>query len=108
MQNKPNFLIPKMNLSSVKTMNYEQITTTNANKNKPNLSRRSRREAEIPTGELLEILKPGTNPTQTAPPMADCHFTEIQPVVPMIGVRDETFSVTIAVLPKRTYKWHRY
>jgi hypothetical protein len=71
MQNKPNFLPPKMNLTSVKTMNYEQITMNNANKNKPNLSRRSRSEAEIPTGELLEILKPGTNPKRTNPPPAN-------------------------------------
>ena len=37
MQNKPNLLDAQMNISSVKTMNYEQITTNNANKNKPNL-----------------------------------------------------------------------
>jgi len=36
MQNKPNFRNDKMNVSSVKTMNYEQITMNNANKNKPN------------------------------------------------------------------------
>jgi len=41
MQNKPNLLDAQMNVSSVKTMNYEQITMNNANKNKPNLSRRS-------------------------------------------------------------------
>jgi len=35
MQNKPNLLNAQMNLSSVKTMNYEQITMNNANKNKP-------------------------------------------------------------------------
>jgi len=32
MQNKPNFRKPKMNLTSVKAMNYEQITMNNANK----------------------------------------------------------------------------
>jgi len=36
MQNKANFLRTQMNLSSLKTMNYEQITMNNANKNKPN------------------------------------------------------------------------
>ncbi len=36
MQNKPNLLDARMNVSSVKTMNYEQITMNNANKNKPN------------------------------------------------------------------------
>jgi hypothetical protein len=35
MQNKPNFRKPQMNLSAVKTINYEQITMTNPN-NKPN------------------------------------------------------------------------
>jgi len=36
MQNKPNFRKAKMNVSAVKSMNYEQITMNNANKNKPN------------------------------------------------------------------------
>ena len=36
MQNKPNFPDAQMNITSVKTMNYEQITMNNANKNKPN------------------------------------------------------------------------
>jgi len=38
LQNKPNLLDAQMNVSSVKTMNYEQITMNNANKNKPNQS----------------------------------------------------------------------
>jgi len=38
MQNKPNFLDAQMNVSSVKTMNYEQITMNNEPKNKPNQS----------------------------------------------------------------------
>jgi len=33
---KPNFPDAQMNVSSVKTMNYEQIAMNNANKNKPN------------------------------------------------------------------------
>jgi len=35
MQNKPNLLDAQMNITSVKTKNYEQITMNNANKNKP-------------------------------------------------------------------------
>jgi len=46
MQNKPNFQKAQMNVSSVKTMNYEQITMNNANKNKPNLS--------LPKGEQTQ------------------------------------------------------
>jgi len=36
MQNKPNFRKAEMNISPVKTMNYEQLTINYANKNKPN------------------------------------------------------------------------
>jgi hypothetical protein len=36
MQNKANLLYAQMNITSVLTMNYEQITMNNANKNKPN------------------------------------------------------------------------
>jgi hypothetical protein len=36
MQNKPNFPAPRMNLTSAKTMTYEQMTMNNASKNKPN------------------------------------------------------------------------
>ncbi len=35
-QNKPNLLNAQMNVNTVITMNYEQITLNNANKNKPN------------------------------------------------------------------------
>jgi len=37
-QNKPNFEIAQMNVSPVKTMNYEQITMNSKLKNKPNQS----------------------------------------------------------------------
>jgi hypothetical protein len=57
MQNKPNLLDARTNVSSAKATNYEQITMNNANKNK---AKQTRSEAEIPTGELLGILKPGT------------------------------------------------
>jgi len=36
MQNEPNFRNDKMNITPVKTMNYEQRTMNYANKNKPN------------------------------------------------------------------------
>ncbi len=36
MQNKPNLLDAQMDVTSVKTKNYEQITMNNANKNKAN------------------------------------------------------------------------
>jgi hypothetical protein len=36
MQNKPNLLNTQMNISPVKTMNYEQLTMNYANKNKAN------------------------------------------------------------------------
>ena len=36
MQNKPNLLNAQMNITSVNTMNYEQLTMNYANKNKPN------------------------------------------------------------------------
>jgi hypothetical protein len=36
MQNKPNLLNAQINVTSVKTTNYEQITMNNVNKNKPN------------------------------------------------------------------------
>jgi hypothetical protein len=39
MQNKPNLLSAQMNVSYCFTMNYEQITMNNANKNKPNFIR---------------------------------------------------------------------
>ncbi len=40
MQNKANLLDAQMNVSSAKTMNYEQITMNNEPKNKPNLCHR--------------------------------------------------------------------
>jgi len=36
MQNKPNFRKAKMNVTTFKSMNYEQRTMNDANKNKPN------------------------------------------------------------------------
>jgi len=60
MQNKPNLLDAQMNLSSVKTMNYEQITMNNANKKQSQTNPiQTRSAAKIPTGELLENLQTG-------------------------------------------------
>ena len=57
-----------MNVGSVLTKYYESERLCTRGKNKPNLSLpkgdQTRSEAEIPTGELLGILKPGTNQTQ--------------------------------------------
>ena len=47
-----------MNASAVLTKGYENIRPRSREKNKPNQTRSG---AEIPTGELLGILKPGTN-----------------------------------------------
>jgi len=47
MQNKPNLLDAQMNVSSVKTMNYEQITMNNANKNKPNQTQFPKSQNEL-------------------------------------------------------------
>jgi len=67
-QNKPNSKPisekPKMNVSSVYTKDYENETAFRLEQNKPNQTRSefTPKGAEIPTGELLGILKPGTNP----------------------------------------------
>jgi len=57
----------QMNVSSVLTKDYENETAFRLEQNKPNQSQFQTRSefipkgAEIPTGELLGILKPGTN-----------------------------------------------
>ena len=57
-QNKPNLLNAQMNVNKVLTKDYERNDIFAVPENKPN---QTRSEAEIPTGELLGILKPGTN-----------------------------------------------
>ncbi len=57
MLNKPNLLDAQMNVTSVKTMNYEQITMNNANKNKPNTN---------PTCRGVASGEAGTNPISKA------------------------------------------
>jgi len=53
---------PKMDVNLYVIEDYENETTLSPQKNKPNQSQfQTRSEAEIPTGELLGILKPGTN-----------------------------------------------
>jgi len=52
----------KMNVTSILTKDYENVLCRKLQKNKPKQSQfQTRSEAEIPTGELLGILKPGTN-----------------------------------------------
>ncbi len=83
MQNKANFPDDQMNVNKVLTMDYENKSNCKLCENKANTNpiqtqskpikanikpkqtqykaNQSRSEAEIPTGELLGILKPGTN-----------------------------------------------
>jgi len=49
----------KMNVNFFSTKDYENKSNWALGENKPNQTRSG---AEIPTGELLGILKPGTNP----------------------------------------------
>ena len=71
-QNKPNFSKPKMVVTLVITMtNNNEQRTMNCSKQtqtKPNKLEAKRRS---PMGELLGILKPGTNQTQSCPPPVD-------------------------------------
>ena len=54
MQNKPNLLAPQMNVSSVKTKDYDSEIVFRLQKNKPKQSQfQTQSEAEIPTVELL-------------------------------------------------------
>ena len=62
MQNKPNFIKAQMNANKVLTRDYENETLGEHGKNKPNSNPiRTRSGAQIPTGKLLGIPKPGTN-----------------------------------------------
>jgi hypothetical protein len=54
MQNKPNLLNAQMNVTSVVTMNYEQITTNNANKNKANLCHRYQTQPVVSLSNLFQ------------------------------------------------------
>jgi hypothetical protein len=67
MQNKPNLLDAQMNLSSVLTKYYENKRLCRCGQNKPNQTRSEfiSKGAKLLTGELLAILKPGTNQTQS-------------------------------------------
>ena len=78
MQNKPNFPNAKMivtafytmtNNNELRAMNSSKQSQTKPNKLEANL-------AEIPTGELLRILKPGTNQTQFQRRAADEEFNK--------------------------------
>ncbi len=53
---------PKMNVNLYVIKEYENVLLRRRGENKPNQSQfQTRSEAEIPTGELLGILRPGTN-----------------------------------------------
>jgi len=56
-ENKANLLDAQMNVSSVKTMNYEQIATNNANKNKPNLCHRYQTQPVVSLSNLFQRQK---------------------------------------------------
>jgi hypothetical protein len=66
MQNKANFQKAKMKLNHYTTNDYKNnsppLTMENQTQSKPN--KLEANLAEIPTGELFGILKPGTNQTQ--------------------------------------------
>ena len=52
-----------MNVTSILTKDYENVPLRRCGENKPNQTRSEfiPKGAEIPAGELLGILKPGTN-----------------------------------------------
>jgi len=66
----PIFKKPKMNLNHYTTNDYKNnsspLTMENQTQSKPN--KLEANLAEIPTGELLGILKPGTKQTLSCPP----------------------------------------
>jgi len=61
MQNKPNLLNARMNVSSAITMNYEQLTMNYANKNKPNSKPIQTQSKPIKANKN----KPNSKPIQT-------------------------------------------
>ena len=58
LQNKPNLLNALMNANYVKTMNYEQRTMDNANKNKPNQTQFMVSKVEPPVVSLPALSMP--------------------------------------------------
>jgi hypothetical protein len=67
--------MPKMVVTAVYTMtNNNEQRTMNCSK-QTQTKPKTRSEAEIPTGELLGIHKPGTKQTQFYPPPADSNVT---------------------------------
>jgi hypothetical protein len=74
MQNKPNLLNTQMNVSPVKTMNYEQLTMNYANKNKPNTNPIQSQSKPIKANQSQykpnqSQYKPKTNPISEKPKM---------------------------------------
>jgi hypothetical protein len=65
MQNKPNLLNAQINVSSVFTKDYQKRSSPRTlQKQSQSNPIQTRSAAQIPTGELLGIFKPGTNQTQ--------------------------------------------
>jgi len=52
MQNKPKVKIGKMNITSFITMNYEQITMNNANKNKAKQTQTKPNKPKVKIGKM--------------------------------------------------------
>jgi len=64
MQNKPNFPKAKMNLCHYTTRDYDNELRLRTPGKQTQSNPKTRSEAEIPTGGLLGIHKPGTSQTQ--------------------------------------------
>jgi len=65
-QNKPNLLNAQMNVTTFKTMNYEQRTMNDANKNKPNQTQLPQRDTQYAIRDTK--YKPNqTQPVKTKP-----------------------------------------
>jgi len=106
MQNKANLLYTQINVSPVLTKYYENKRLCKSEKKrtqtKPIKPKQTRSEAEIPTGELLGILKPG--PNQTQPVVSLSNHTP--PILLRITNHEATFSVLLRCGRRR--RLHRY
>ncbi len=86
MQNKANFRKSQMNISSAITMNYEQLTTNYANKNKPNSKPTCR-------GVLSGVALAKTEASGEAGsnPISNPSFKGLTQVIEISGLRDQIF-----------------
>jgi len=78
MQNKPNLPDAQMNITSVKTMNYEQITMNNANKNKP---KQTQPVVSLPAVPVLSLPKGARSNRRT-------YFRNVQMAVNLVKTRN--------------------